>query len=244
MVNMPTCSRCGAKLLPRAKFCVICGQKVERLKRAKRTSKRSLAKERTPQTLVSYSPSWCQNCGARLLTDAEFCVNCGAMVGVSQGSRLTYLAAFLGGIVAIIPAALVESLVSVGFSGMSALAVAAGFVEEPMKQIGVARMAFRTPSGISSRRNGLIAGALAGAGFGIIESILYVTILSSIIPLPAAIGVRTITVLLHAGMSAIAGMGVFYATTREERSMLKFFLLLLVAIAVHSSWDYAAVRMG
>jgi ribosomal protein L40E len=244
MVNMPTCPRCGNKILPRAKFCIHCGQKIERLKKAKRTSKRPLAKERTSQTLVSYSPNWCQNCGARLLTGAEFCVRCGAKVVVPQGVRLTYLASFLGGIIAIIPAALVESLVSVGLSGMSGLAVAAGFVEEPMKQIGVARMAFRTPSGISSRRNGLIAGALAGAGFGIIESTLYTAILSSIIPLPEAIGLRTITVLLHAGMSAIAGMGVFYATTREERSMLKFFLLLLVAIAVHSSWDYAAVRMG
>lgn len=244
MVNMPTCPRCGNKLLPRAKFCIHCGQKVERLRKAQRTPKRSLAKERAPQTLVSYSPNWCQNCGARLLTDAEFCVRCGAEVVVSQGTRLTYLAAFLGGIIAIIPAALVESIVSVGFSGMSALAVAAGFVEEPMKQIGVARMAFRTPSGISSRRNGLIAGALAGAGFGIIESTLYTAILSSIIPLPEAIGLRAITVLLHAGMSAIAGMGVYYATTRKENGMSKFFLLLLVAIAVHSSWDYAAVRIG
>ena len=202
-----------------------------------------MAKERAPQTLVQYSSNWCKNCGARLLAGARFCVRCGAEVVVSQGTRLTYLAAFLGGIIAIIPAALVESLVSVGLSGMSGMAVAAGFVEEPMKQIGVARMAFRTPSGISSRRNGLIAGALAGAGFGIIESTLYTAILSSIIPLPEAIGLRTITVLLHAGMSAIAGMGVFYVTTKE-RSMLKFFLLLLVAIAVHSSWDYAAVRMG
>jgi RsiW-degrading membrane proteinase PrsW (M82 family) len=171
-------------------------------------------------------------------------VRCGAGIVVSQGARLTYLASFLGGIIAIIPAALVESLLSVGFSSMSALAVTAGFVEEPMKQIGVARMAFRTPGGITSRRRGLIAGALAGAGFGIIESTLYTVILSSIIPLPEAIGLRTITVLLHAGMSAIAGMGVYYATTKKERGMLKFLLLLLVAIAVHSSWDYAAVRMG
>jgi uncharacterized OB-fold protein len=243
MVNMPTCPKCGNKLLPRAEFCVICGQKVERLKRARRTSKRPLAK-RTPEIQESFSPNWCENCGARLLPGAEFCVRCGARVVTSQDTRLTYVASFLGGIIAIIPAALVESLFSVGISGMSALAVAAGFVEEPMKQIGVARMAFRTPSGISSRRNGLIAGALAGAGFGIIESILYVTILSSIIPLSEAIGVRTITVLLHAGMSAIAGMGVFYATAKKERGVLKFFLLLLVAIAVHSSWDYVAVRMG
>jgi DNA-directed RNA polymerase subunit RPC12/RpoP len=241
---MPTCPKCGNKLLPRAKFCIYCGQKVERLRKAQRTSKRPPAKEQTPQTLVSYSSNWCQNCGARLLTDARFCLVCGAEVVVSQDTRLTYLAAFLGGIVAIIPAALVESLFSLGLNSMSALAVAAGFVEEPMKQLGVARMAFRTPSGISSRRDGLIAGALAGAGFGIIESILYVTILSSIIPLPEAIGARTLTVLLHAGMSAIAGMGVFYATTRKENGMLKFFLLLLVAIAVHSSWDYAALRMG
>jgi len=244
MVNMPTCRRCGNKLLPRAEFCIYCGQKVERLRKAKRTSKRSLAKERATPTLVSYSPNWCQNCGARLLTDARFCVVCGAGVVTSRDTRFTYLAAFLGGIVAIIPAAIVESLVSVGLSGMSGLAVAAGFVEEPMKQIGVARMAFRTTGGITSRRRGLIAGALAGAGFGIIESTLYTAILSSIIPLPEAIGLRTITVLLHAGMSAIAGMGVFYVTTRKENGMLKFFLLLLVAIAVHSSWDYAAVRMG
>jgi ribosomal protein L40E len=242
MVNMPTCQRCGARLLPRAKFCVICGQKVERLKRAKRPVKRRAAE--TSQIQEPHFPIWCENCGARLLPGAEFCVRCGAKVVVPQGARLIYLAAFLGGIIAIIPAALVESLVSVGFSGMSALAVAAGFVEEPMKQIGVARMAFRTTGGISSRRRGLIAGALAGAGFGIIESTLYTAILSSIIPLPEAIGLRTITVLLHAGMSAIAGMGVFYATTRKENGMLKFFLLLLLAIAVHSSWDYAAVRIG
>jgi ribosomal protein L40E len=244
MVNMPTCYKCGNKLLPRAKFCMICGQKVERVKRAKRTSKRPLAKKRMPQIQESYFPNWCENCGARILPGAKFCVRCGAKVVVNQGTRLNYLASFLGGIVAIIPAAVVESLFSVGISGMSALALAAGFVEEPMKQIGVARMAFRTPSGISSRKNGMIAGALAGAGFGIIESILYVTILSSIIPLPEAIGLRTMTVLLHAGMSAIAGMGIFYATTRKERSMLKFSMLLLVAIAVHSSWDYAAVRVG
>ena len=241
---MPTCPRCGAKLLPRAEFCIYCGQKVERLRRAKRASKRPLAKEQAPPALVSYSPNWCQNCGARLLKDAEFCVNCGARVGVSQGLRLTYLASFLGGIGAIIPAAIVELLVFGGLNSTSAFAVAAGFVEEPMKQIGVARMAFRTTGGITSRRRGLIAGALAGVGFGIIESTLYTAILSSIIPLPEAIGLRTMTVLLHAGMSAIAGMGLFYATTRKENGMLKFFLLLLVAIAVHSSWDYAAVRMG
>jgi len=244
MVNMPTCQRCGARLLPRAKFCVICGQKVERLKRAKRKSKGPPARARMPKIQEQQFPTWCENCGARLLPGAEFCVRCGAKVVVPQGVRLTYLASFLGGIIAIIPAALVESLVSVGISGMSALAVAAGFVEEPMKQIGVARMAFRTPGGISSRRKGLIAGALAGAGFGIIESVLYVTILSSIIPLPEAIGVRTLTVLLHAGLSAIAGMGVYYAATKKGGGMLKFFLLLLVAIAVHSSWDYAVVRMG
>jgi RsiW-degrading membrane proteinase PrsW (M82 family) len=178
------------------------------------------------------------------LPGAEFCVRCGAKIAVNRGIRLTYLAAFLGGIVAIIPAAVVESLFSVGISSMSALAFVAGFVEEPMKQIGVARMAFRTPSGISSKRNGLIAGALAGAGFGIVESILYVTILSGIIPLPEAIGVRTMTVFLHAGMSAIAGMGIFYATTKEKRSMVKFILLLVLAISLHSSWDYAAVRIG
>jgi ribosomal protein L40E len=244
MVNMPTCSKCGNKLLPRAKFCAICGQKVARVKRSKKASKRSPTRKRTPKIQKSYLINWCENCGARLLPGAEFCVRCGAKVVVDQGARLTYLAAFLGGIVAIIPAAVVESLFSVGISSMSALALAAGFVEEPMKQIGVARKAFRAPSGIPSRKSGLIAGALAGIGFGIIESILYVTILSSIIPLPEAIGVRTMTVLLHAGMSAIAGMGIFYATTSRERSMPKFFLLLLVAIALHSSWDYAAVRIG
>ena len=240
MVNMPTCRRCGARLLPRAKYCVICGQKVERLKRTKRPVKR---RAKTPQ--IEPQPlSWCENCGARLLPGGEFCVRCGARVVTSPGTRLLYIASFLGGIVSIIPAAVVESIISVGLSGMSALAVAAGFVEEPMKQIGVARMAVRSAGGISSRRNGLIAGALAGAGFGIIESILYVTILSSIVPLPEAVGVRTLTVLLHAGLSAIAGMGVYYAAAKKERSMSKFFLLLLLAIAVHSSWDYAAVRMG
>jgi RsiW-degrading membrane proteinase PrsW (M82 family) len=155
---------------------------------------------------------------------------------------LTYLASLLGGIVVIVPAALVELLILAGISDMSALAIMAGFVEEPMKQIGVARMAFKTPSWISSRRAGLIAGALAGLGFGVVESIFYTAILSGTMPFSGAIGLRTITILLHMTLSAIVGMGIFYAAAKK--SVLKFLLLLLGATTIHAAWNYAALKLS
>jgi len=172
-----------------------------------------------------------------------FCPRCGARLGPPRPRWLAYLACFLGGIVALMLAGLIELLFFVGLQDLLALAVLAGLVEEPVKQIGVAAMAFRGSRSIRSPASGALGGALAGLGFGVIEGMFYTATLSRFYPLLEAAGMRALLVLLHVLLSALAGVGVYFGSSRKAGGMMRMFLLIALASGAHALWNYAAVSL-
>lgn len=62
------CSKCGNSIPDDSKFCVLCGNKMER-------PVQNVGAQAVP-------PSWCTSCGAQLRPGAAFCAKCGARQGV------------------------------------------------------------------------------------------------------------------------------------------------------------------
>jgi len=185
----------------------------------------------------------CGNCAALVKAGTRFCPRCGARIGTGTPPWLAYLLCFLGGIVAVMVSALLEFVLFMGFNGIIGAALIAGFVEEPVKQAGVMFAAFRRDSYIRSLRVGAAGGAFAGLGFGLIEAIFYISSLSFYMPLPEATIFRSLLVLLHVFLSALAGVGVYFGARAGFSGKAKMVALIILAAGIHAMWNYAVLAL-
>lgn len=147
----------------------------------------------------------------------------------------------IGGIAAFALAVLVQYSLLWPFllrtPNLAVFSIGVGVSEEMLKPIGLLIVALAAPSLLQSKKEGLIHGALAGAGFGVVESLFYITISPSAIMVA---GRLVAAIPLHIGLSAMVGLGFSYAV--RQRSYLKLLLLLAVPIAIHAIWDFAWLK--
>lgn len=146
--------------------------------------------------------------------------------------------AVLGGMAAIVAVLLLQLLAALGlgtdfFSIYLFFGIVPAMTEEPFKQLGLALITYRRPSWISSRRDGMIAGALAGLSFGIFEALFYF--------MSGFGATRILTVLMHVGASSVGGLGIYYGCKREYGRML---LWIGAAIGIHLAWNSAVLAIA
>ncbi len=121
----------------------------------------------------------------------------------------------------------------------------AGFIEEPLKIIGVYWIAksSRMRNEFNDHLDGIIYGAAAGAGFAGLENFWYIVemVFNNAYPPIFAIIVRSITGVMHICWSAMAGrsLGVAKATRGyiTRRDMVPG---ILVAAIIHFAWNTAS----
>jgi pSer/pThr/pTyr-binding forkhead associated (FHA) protein len=149
---------------------------------------------------------------------------------------IIYLAALIGGILAVIVIALpLEFFFDVP-------APLAGIIEEPAKLIGLFLIVLCLPDWLRSKKTCAIGGALAGVGFAFAENFWYY-VLSAVFQefAPELVFGRTVFSLpSHVLVSAIAGMGVLYIAAKGRQWYAGFLSLLVVAIILHGLWNSGA----
>jgi len=148
---------------------------------------------------------------------------------------ITRAMAVLGGMAAIVIVLIFEALAIAGLGKDSlsiylCLGLVPAVTEEPFKQLGLMIAAFKQPKWISSKGDGLIAGALAGLSFGGFESLFYI--------MGGAGLERILTILMHTGTSALGGLGIYHGCRREYGRMV---LWIWVAIGIHLAWNSLAI---
>jgi len=127
------------------------------------------------------------------------------------------------------------------------LVIVAPVTEEIFKILGVLLIAYLTPTLLPNRRYGAALGAAAGLGFGVMESILY---LSQCAGLDAFLRLICIP-MMHPVWSAFVGMGVFVFAAKKARAKKGFFeaisglplLFLLIGIVAHIVWNAVALLL-
>ena len=125
--------------------------------------------------------------------------------------------------------------VILGTLGMAAILVP--LIEELIKPLGVLLLAGRNPT----PAEGFIAGALSGATFGLVESLLYMTNPAGDGWAVLAVG-RTGTLLLHTATTALVGWAM--AEAFRGRGFMRFLGAYLLAVALHGLWNGLAVLAG
>lgn len=141
-----------------------------------------------------------------------------------------------GGLVAI-PAAFQGEI----FGGLLVVWLWAPIIEEILKPGGIYLLLLKWPGSISNRLWAGISGACAGLAFGLVESLIYVTVYFSN-PTQEEVLIRfTVPVTMHVVASSIFAMGI---TLRIPRSLKQGVSLpvsswgfFLIAIVLHSSYN-------
>ena len=117
-----------------------------------------------------------------------------------------------------------------------------GFIEEPVKIVGVFALALLFPAAFLSKSKNAVYGAAAGFGFAVMEDINYSYIMipriaSSQAEAGAALLGRLIYALpLHILCSSIAAMGIVYFVI-DRSQWPKTLGFLLVAAVIHGAYD-------
>jgi RsiW-degrading membrane proteinase PrsW (M82 family) len=120
---------------------------------------------------------------------------------------------------------------------IGAAALLVPMIEELLKPLGVLLLAGRNPT----QADGFVAGALCGAAFGLVESLLYLTNPAGDGWAELAVG-RTGTVLLHTATTALVGWAL--ARAWRGRGGLRLLGAYLLAVALHGLWNGLAVLTG
>ncbi|MGH8631010.1 MAG: PrsW family glutamic-type intramembrane protease [Burkholderiales bacterium] len=121
---------------------------------------------------------------------------------------LVTLLALFGGVLGIIGAAVQELQATPLF--ILLLFIGAPIIEEALKPSGVYIALIRWPQALRSQLFTAVLTALSGLVFGIIESIVYVTVYVDD-PSEAFVAYRfSVTLVLHAGASFLVGLGINY----------------------------------
>jgi pSer/pThr/pTyr-binding forkhead associated (FHA) protein/RsiW-degrading membrane proteinase PrsW (M82 family) len=135
-----------------------------------------------------------------------------------------------------------------------------GFIEEPVKIVGVYVLALLFPVAFLSKKKCAIYGAAAGLGFAVMENIYYIMIyLPSLYSRYIAQGVSpaaateyinhmylvraVICAPGHVIWTAIAALGIVYVVV-DRSQWWKTLLFLLIAIALHGFYDEVVVTLG
>ncbi len=137
---------------------------------------------------------------------------------------------------------------------------AVGFIEEPVKIVGVYVLALLFPVAFLSKKKCAIYGAAAGLGFAVMENIYYIMIyLPSLYSRYVAQGISpaaaseyinhmylvraVICAPGHVIWTAIAALGIVYVIA-DRSQWWKTALFLLIAIALHGFYDEVVVTLG
>jgi len=117
----------------------------------------------------------------------------------------------------------------------------AGFVEEPIKIVGVFALALLFPAAFLSKSKNAVYGAAAGFGFAVMEDINYMYIIIPQVVNPAQYGAALLQRLiyalpLHILCSSIAAMGIVYFVI-DRSQWPKTLGFLLVAAVLHGFYD-------
>ncbi len=146
-----------------------------------------------------------------------YCFGWGAFIGIAAGA-----------INAVVTAPIL------GFGG-------AGFIEEPLKALGVYLMARSRLGGeFNDHLDGMVYGAAAGAGFAGLENFwyLYEMIVNNSYPALPAVLVRSITAFMHIAWTAMAGRSLGIAKAlKGEVSLGDLAPGVLVAALIHMAWN-------
>jgi protease prsW family protein len=106
-------------------------------------------------------------------------------------------------------------------------------IEEPVKSLGVLWLRGR----LSAPRDALLYGAVAGVGFGMIESAVY-----NVGDLNTWWGTATLrlgTTFVHALATGLFGVGWYYRLQRRDRG--RFWRYALASVGVHGLWNASTV---
>lgn len=142
---------------------------------------------------------------------------------------ISLLGGIIGAVVLVLP---IQTLLLSSVTFLPLVVLIVGLTEEAFKPVGLAIVAKKRRRWLTSKRDYLIGGALAGLGFGFLENLIYYFKFGAGVLLA-----RTgIGLPLHAGMSAFVGVGIFFAVA--ERKYFKFLWLLAFATVIHAIYDY------
>jgi RsiW-degrading membrane proteinase PrsW (M82 family) len=146
----------------------------------------------------------------------------------------------LGGVIAILGAAILEPLLISNFNGLSFLLI--GLIEELAKVAAVVVLFSRAK--YAKKRQGIILGASIGMGFAIFESLgyIFVTFLQTF-----SINASLITVFIrgilsplgHGTWSAILGGSLFHESSKKHWHFSpEVIISYLLASLLHAAWNY------
>jgi RsiW-degrading membrane proteinase PrsW (M82 family) len=172
-----------------------------------------------------------------------------SFVAFVYGRRLAYdvsglllaFTALVGGVVGVVLAGVWEYHTLVRLGGVPTLAV--GFAEETAKLIIPAAVllfvGYRRPA------NGLLLGVASGAGFAALETMGYafVTLIETRGDLGTVDGLLLLRGLLspaaHMAWTGLTAAALWEAAARrwQARALLRFVLVYLIAVGLHTTWD-------
>ncbi len=124
-----------------------------------------------------------------------------------------------------------------GLLAVATVAIAAPIVEEGLKPLGVIILGRR----VGSPREAFLLGAACGAGFAVLENIMYESVVHPI--WGGIVVVRSMEAALHplgAGVVALGWYGVFHG---HPRAWVRLGGLYLVAVTQHWLWNMASVAI-
>lgn len=157
---------------------------------------------------------------------------------------LAVLLAAAGGVLGIIGAGFQESF---AFSPLPFL-IAAPIIEEIAKPAGVYLAMARWPQTVRNQLFIACLAALGGIVFGLLESLIYVTVYAPDLGRSFFIYRFAVNVPLHGGFSFIAGLGItqgLFAWARGERSLPKSSRnMFIAAIFLHALYNGVAVILS
>jgi RsiW-degrading membrane proteinase PrsW (M82 family) len=146
-----------------------------------------------------------------------YCFGWGAFVGIAAG--------------------VLNAVITAPFLG----AGGAGFIEEPLKALGVYLVArSRLGHEFNDHLDGMVYGAAAGAGFAGLENFwyLYEMIVNNSTPAFTAVLLRSMTAFMHIAWTAIAGRSLGLAKALKGSVNLSDLVPgVLVAAIIHMAWN-------
>lgn len=142
---------------------------------------------------------------------------------------ISLLGGIIGAVVLVLP---VQTLLLSSVSFLPLVVLIVGLTEEAFKPVGLALVAKKRRNWLTSKKDYLIGGALAGIGFAFLENLLYYLRFGA----EVLIARTGIGLPLHAGMSAFVGVGIYFVLV--EKKYLKFIWLLAFATVIHAIYNY------
>ncbi len=113
------------------------------------------------------------------------------------------------------------------------LSVAVPLAEEAAKQVGVVMLRAR----IRSATDAFMVGAAAGAGFAIVEDLLYISVDLRPVDWPVVVATRALSHLIHPLLAGLISLQAYGAIRGQARSADRIIRTYLVAALLHGLWN-------